>query len=173
MKKSFFVRIFVFCHKYLMMIKNIFKNRSLILEGWRNFYFKKVTIEEVADVRRAICQVNKCGAYKTKSLLGIVCNDCGCPIEKKIRSLRSACPYGLWGLIDELQLLITPALFDKSDFCVYKVEGKLKYYRHKKHPEIVIIFNPETRYCTNGILTFNFWKDIQDYFKDKTGKKLN
>jgi len=154
------------------LAKNAFLHRKQVLEGWKNFYFRKVTIEEVADVRRAICKINDCGNYDTKGAY-ISCNDCGCPIEKKIRSLSSKCPENLWGYVNELTLIITPALFEKTGFYVDKVVGDVKYYRHKKYSEIIFLYHSDTKYVTNGIKVFDYWKDIEIFFKDKTGKKLN
>jgi len=71
-----------------------------IWEGWKNYYFKKVEIEEIADIRRAICMTNQCKKYSTKGLY-VHCNKCGCPIEKKIRS-KKACPLKFWPSFAEL-----------------------------------------------------------------------
>jgi hypothetical protein len=152
-------------------INKIIFNSQCILEGWRNSIFKKITIEEVADIRRAICVLNVCKKYKTKPI--VHCQDCGCPIEKKIRSLRTSCPVNLWGNINELKLVITPNLFERSDFYVDKVDGVVKHFRHKKFKDVLILFNTENSNYSNGIIIFEFWNQIQDYFREKTGKNLN
>lgn len=159
-------------HRYKKMFYSILFHKREILEGWKNFYFRRVDIEEVADVRRAICELNKCGQYNPKGIY-ISCDDCGCPIEKKIRSLRTPCPHELWGHVNELQLTISPTLFDKSDFYVETADKEYKYYRHKKHPNVVIRMNKKTNEYNNGEQEFLYWKDIEDYFKEKTGKNLN
>ena len=141
-----------------------------ILSGWKNYYFRKLTIEEIADIRREICISNKCGLYKSGTI--IHCGDCGCPIEKKIRSLISDCPLKLWGHIDDIKLLITQELFPRVSLMPIKVEGNLRTYQHRKQKQIVLIFNTETGTCTDGISTFTYWKEIEDYFKQKTGKTL-
>jgi hypothetical protein len=87
-----------------------------IYEGWMNFINKKADIEEVADVRRAICEQNICKEYRTKGVMGVHCNLCGCPIEKKIRSLkRSGCPshLKLWGPVSDINLVLSEKLFER------------------------------------------------------------
>ena len=154
------------------MIKGITHNPKAIIDGWKNFYLRKVDIEKVADYRRVVCMKNRCGNYDTQGLY-ISCNGCGCPIEKKIRSLRSDCPEGLWGHVKKIDLIISGSLFDKSDFFVDKVLGDTKFYRHKKQSEVVIIFNTRTGKCSNGNINFEFWSDIEKYYFLKTGKILN
>ena len=153
------------------MIKNIVFHGDKIVEGWKNYYSRTLSIEEVADIRRKICNENKCGKYSHGKIC-IYCEDCGCPIEKKIRSLKSACDLGYWGMISDIDLIVSPLLFEKSGFYVERVSESIRYYRHKKHPHITIWFNTTNNIASNGIETFHYWKDIEEYFKLKTNKTL-
>ena len=152
-------------------------NRLLaIAEGWYNFMNKKADIEEVADIRRAICEKNICKEYKTTGVMGIHCNICGCPIEKKIRSLkRSGCPshLKLWGPVSDINLVLSEKLFERSDFLKEQITESSITYRHKKYKDLVLIYYIKTNHCSNGIINFELWKQVQEYFKDKTGKNLN
>ena len=149
---------------------NIIHKTKEILEGWKNYYMRKCTIEEVADVRRAICMTNTCNEYK-KDIV-IHCRMCGCPIEKKIRSLKSDCDKKLWVKIEDIKLLISQDLFRKVSLMPIKVEGNMRTYQHRKHKEVVLIFNTETGICTDGCSIFTYWNEVENYFKNKTGNNL-
>ena len=59
-------------------LKEIWKNRSKIVEGIKNSIIRDEFVEEVATLRHAIC------------------NECGCSLGFKTRSLVSDCPLGKW-----------------------------------------------------------------------------
>jgi len=89
-------------NKYL----GAFKNRSQILEGIKNKIFKKEHIEAEAKKRLDICEL--CSSFDKKGggciVLGTqpCCNECGCSLGIKTRSLASECPLNKWkALMDE------------------------------------------------------------------------
>ena len=143
-----------------------------IAEGWKNYMFRKADIEEVADIRREICMTNECKKYSDQGAY-IHCKRCSCPIESKIRSLRSGCPLKLWGTIEDLDLVISDTLFGRSKFTLVNTYGEKKVYRHTKYGEITITFNTTTKTANIESIIFFNWNQIQSYFKNKTGKNLN
>lgn len=80
-----------------MMLKEIFKNRTLIWEGIRNSLFRQEHIEAIYEDRREICdgcdekdiEGSKCAVPGTKPC----CSLCGCSLSLKLRSLSSDCPF--------------------------------------------------------------------------------
>ena len=78
-------------------IKTIWKNRSLIWEGFKNFIFKTDLTEDIYHMRMKICKKcpridvygNLCTAPGTKPCCGV----CGCSLALKLRSLESECPH--------------------------------------------------------------------------------
>jgi len=75
-----------------------------ILTGWKNYLDKSEVVEEIAKKRAAICAV--CPHAKQGKLLtfvkdtleevqGAYCDQCGCPLSAKIRSL-DICPKLKW-----------------------------------------------------------------------------
>jgi hypothetical protein len=78
-------------------LTQIWKNKSQILEGIINTVIRDEYVEEVAAIRNSICddcelKGNKCMVPGT----GPCCNDCGCSLGFKTRSLSSSCPLGKW-----------------------------------------------------------------------------
>jgi hypothetical protein len=78
-------------------LTQIWKNKSQILEGITNALIRDKYVEEVAAIRNSICddcelKGNKCMVPGT----GPCCNDCGCSLGFKTRSLSSSCPLGKW-----------------------------------------------------------------------------
>jgi hypothetical protein len=78
-------------------LKEIWKNRSKILEGVKNSIIRDEFVEEVASLRYDICHEcpsngNECAVPGTAPC----CNECGCSLGFKIRSLSSDCPLGKW-----------------------------------------------------------------------------
>jgi hypothetical protein len=61
-----------------------------IYNGWKNYLFPNLQIEELAKKRAVIC-VN-CPKLKSNK----VCSICGCYIPAKVRSPRSKCPIKKW-----------------------------------------------------------------------------
>ena len=84
----------------LKKIKNIWKNKRLILEGMFNYYFTRKKIEKIASYRYDICSTcplidlkgDKCEVPGTQPC----CSSCGCSLKYKTRSMSSACPEGRW-----------------------------------------------------------------------------
>jgi len=75
---------------------NIFRVNVLnVINGWWNYYFKTDKVEKIAKRRMKVC--NKC-RYKVVKEGKLKCGICGCPLEKKVRSMRKSnrCPKGLW-----------------------------------------------------------------------------
>ena len=53
----------------------------------------------IAEARHKIC--NECPSNVKSALLGYKCNECGCPISKKIFSdVYNDCPLEKWELVD-------------------------------------------------------------------------
>jgi len=81
-------------------LKEIWKNRSKIVEGIKNSIIRDEFVEEVATLRYAICDEcpskgKKCAVKGTAPC----CNECGCSLNFKTRSLASECPLGKWEAI--------------------------------------------------------------------------
>ncbi len=68
-----------------------------IITGWKNYYKGKnipEPLKEVFDERLAICNTNECG-----NLFVGMCTACGCPVNKKTKSLDETCPANMWNPI--------------------------------------------------------------------------
>jgi hypothetical protein len=84
-------------------LKTIWKERHKIVEGIKNSIIRDQFVEEVAAMRYAICDEcpskgKKCAVKGTAPC----CNECGCSLGFKTRSLASDCPLGKWeALISE------------------------------------------------------------------------
>lgn len=81
-------------------LKSIWENRKKILEGVRNTILKDELVEDVARMRYDICDEcpskgKKCAVKGTAPC----CNECGCSLTFKTRSLSSECPLGKWQAI--------------------------------------------------------------------------
>jgi len=66
------------------------------VEGWMNLACNKLglsneSVETLAKERAKICLV-----CPLLSKVNLVCGDCYCPIEAKIRSKSSFCPQNKW-----------------------------------------------------------------------------
>tara|TARA_R110000824_G_scaffold60373_1_gene161438 strand:+ start:778 stop:1071 length:294 start_codon:yes stop_codon:yes gene_type:complete len=78
-------------------LKLIWQNRKTILEGITNSVIRDETIEEIAALRYSMC--NECTSKGTDCAVkgtGPCCNECGCSLSLKTRSLASDCPLGKW-----------------------------------------------------------------------------
>jgi hypothetical protein len=78
-------------------LKNIWENRIKIFEGVKNSVIKNKLVEEVSELRMSICNTcpskgKKCAVKGTAPC----CNECGCSLGFKTRSLSSDCPLGKW-----------------------------------------------------------------------------
>ena len=84
-------------------LKSIWENRKKILEGVRNTILRDELVEDVAKMRRDICDTceyldvkgKECAVKGTQPC----CADCGCSLTFKTRSLSSECPQGKWEAI--------------------------------------------------------------------------
>ena len=78
----------------------IWKNKGQIAEGILNNIFKREHVEEIANIRKEICNSceyidvigTKCAVPGTSPC----CSECGCSLKLKTRSLSSSCPKGKW-----------------------------------------------------------------------------
>jgi hypothetical protein len=78
-------------------LKTIWQNRKQILEGITNTVIRDKTIEEIARLRFLIC--DECTSKGKKCAIkgtAPCCNECGCSLTFKTRSLASDCPLGKW-----------------------------------------------------------------------------
>lgn len=78
-------------------LTKIWKNRKQILEGITNSIIRDEFVEDVARVRKELCDQcpskgNECVVIGT----GPCCNECGCSLTFKTRSLSSDCPLDKW-----------------------------------------------------------------------------
>lgn len=76
------------------VLKTIWKNKKEILEGIKNSIIRDDFVEQIATLRNEICDLcelkgNKCAVSGT----GPCCNECGCSLSFKTRSLSSFCPH--------------------------------------------------------------------------------
>lgn len=81
-------------------LKLIWNNRKEILEGITNSVIRDETVEEISRLRYSICDEcehkgRKCAVKGTAPC----CNECGCSLAFKTRSLSSECPIGKWDAI--------------------------------------------------------------------------
>ena len=82
------------------ILKTIWENRRQIVEGITNTVIRDKTIEDIAQLRYSICyecpsKGRKCAVKGTAPC----CNECGCSLGFKTRSLSSECPLGKWDAI--------------------------------------------------------------------------
>jgi hypothetical protein len=81
-------------------LKLIWDNRKQIIEGITNSVIRDETVEEISRLRYSICDEcehkgRKCAVKGTAPC----CNECGCSLAFKTRSLSSECPIGKWDAI--------------------------------------------------------------------------
>jgi hypothetical protein len=85
-------------------LKLIWQNRKQILEGITNTVIRDETIEEIARLRYSVC--DECSSKgKDCAMPGTApcCNECGCSLSFKTRSLASSCPLGKWEAITSVE----------------------------------------------------------------------
>jgi hypothetical protein len=78
-------------------LKRIWKDRNKIIEGITNTLRRDEFVEDVAKHRMEVCDA--CDQKGDKCLVpgtAPCCNDCGCSLAFKTRSLSSECPLGKW-----------------------------------------------------------------------------
>lgn len=76
------------------ILKIIWKNREEIFEGIKNSIIRDETVEEISRLRHDIC--NECPSKGKKCAVkgtAPCCNECGCSLAFKTRSLSSECPH--------------------------------------------------------------------------------
>ena len=81
-------------------LKLIWENRKQIVEGITNSVIRDETVEEISRLRYDNCDScpskgRKCAVKGTAPC----CNECGCSLTFKTRSLASECPLGKWQAI--------------------------------------------------------------------------
>ena len=90
------------------------KKLKEIYEGWKNYTlyqlgFEDPEVEKIAKERAEICSLcsfnvaSVCSKRKKTTVDGEEIRGCGCPIEKKVRSMNSNCPKKLWLAREESQ----------------------------------------------------------------------
>lgn len=81
----------------------IWKNRNQIVEGIKNSIFKNEHVEEIANVRKSVCEncdfIDRGGSKCVIPGTQPCCGSCGCSLHLKVRSLSSGCPEGYWKAI--------------------------------------------------------------------------
>ena len=81
-------------------LKEIWKNRKQILEGITNAVIRDEFVEDVSRIRMELC--NQCLSKGDECVVigtGPCCNECGCSLAFKTRSLSSECPLEKWQAI--------------------------------------------------------------------------
>jgi hypothetical protein len=85
-------------------LKLIWENRKQIVEGITNTIIRDETIEEISRLRYSIC--DECTSKgKNCAVKGTspCCNECGCSLTFKTRSLSSDCPLGKWEALTSVE----------------------------------------------------------------------
>jgi len=80
-----------------MNLKKIWENRKEIYEGIKNSVIRDVFVEDVSKKRMLLC--NQCSSKGDGCEVpgtAPCCNECGCSLAFKTRSLSSECPLGEW-----------------------------------------------------------------------------
>jgi len=81
-------------------LKQIWNNRNQILEGITNAVLRDEYVESVSRVRMKMCKV--CPSKGTKCAVpgtAPCCDECGCSLAFKTRSLSTECPLGKWSAV--------------------------------------------------------------------------
>jgi len=79
------------------LLKQIWTERHKIMEGIKNSVIRDEFVEEIAALRFNHCKEcpsngDECAMPGTAPC----CNECGCSLKFKTRSLSSECPLGKW-----------------------------------------------------------------------------
>jgi hypothetical protein len=85
-------------------LKLIWQNRKQILEGITNTVIRDETVEEISRLRYSIC--DECPTKGTDCAMpgtAPCCDECGCSLAFKTRSLASSCPLGKWEAITSVE----------------------------------------------------------------------
>ena len=81
-------------------LKKIWENRTKIIEGITNAVIRDEVVEEIARHRMQLC--NYCTSNGSDCAVpgtAPCCNECGCSLTFKTRSLSSDCPLSKWEAI--------------------------------------------------------------------------
>ena len=81
----------------MSILSQIWKERHKIMEGIKNTIVRDKFVEDVASLRIEEC--NKCESKGNECAVpgtAPCCNECGCSLTFKTRSLSSECPLGKW-----------------------------------------------------------------------------
>lgn len=81
----------------MSLLKQIWKDKNKILEGITNTLRRDEFVEDVARHRMEVCDA--CTSKGTECVMpgtAPCCNECGCSLTFKTRSLSSECPSGKW-----------------------------------------------------------------------------
>ena len=79
------------------ILKTIWKNKSQIMEGIKNAVLRDEFVEDVAKLRHEVCDSCELKGKKcTVKGTAPCCNECGCSLAFKTRSLSSKCDIGKW-----------------------------------------------------------------------------
>ena len=81
----------------MSLLKQIWKDRNKIMEGITNTLRSDEFVEDVAKHRMEVCDA--CTSKGTKCVMrgtAPCCDECGCSLAFKTRSLSSECPLGQW-----------------------------------------------------------------------------
>ena len=92
------------------ILKIIWDNKTQIMEGIKNAVLRDEFVEDVARLRHDVC--DSCHSKGTDCAVkgtSPCCNECGCSLAFKTRSLSSECPLGKWSA------LVTDEEEDKLD----------------------------------------------------------
>lgn len=79
------------------LLKQIWQERHKILEGIKNSIIRDEFVEEIAALRYHHCE--KCPSKGDECAVpgtAPCCNECGCSLGFKTRSLAADCPLGKW-----------------------------------------------------------------------------
>jgi len=75
-------------------LKKIWKDRNKIMEGITNTLIRNEFVEDVARHRMEVCDAcNQKGDECLVAGTAPCCNECGCSLSFKTRSLSSECPH--------------------------------------------------------------------------------
>ena len=67
-----------------------------IWHGIKNALFTNPEVEKIAEVRLDICNTCPSKVEDKDSEIFNTCNECGCLLQLKSRSMESKCPLGKW-----------------------------------------------------------------------------
>lgn len=97
-----------YLRRMIRKIAYILKKLPNIIEGYKNYRFKKRFVEMIAIYRLNRCKecifldnTGKSCIFEMKETP--CCMLCGCVLKYKVRSLSDSCPDGRWNAVDEIK----------------------------------------------------------------------